>query len=85
MNNLKNMLSKSSPSTDDVNLSNSQSEEAFEQLSIDDFFADVMEAAAENASENYTDTSSTNWETDVNSFRSGASFALKWFSEKISN
>jgi len=83
MNNLKNMLSKSSPSTDDVNLSNTQSDEEFEELSIDDFFADVMAAAAEKASENYSDTSSTNWETDVNSFRLGASFALKWFADKM--
>ena len=72
MKNLKNMLSKSS-----------KADEAAELLSIDDFFADVMNAAKEKASENYTDTNSTNWKTDVNSFRSGASFALKWFSEKI--
>jgi len=83
MNNLKNMLSKSSPSTDDVNSMNSQSDEALEQLSIDDFFDDVMNEAYARASENYTDTSSSGWKTDVNTFRSGASFALKWFSEKM--
>ena len=79
MNNLKNMLSKS------TNPSNSQSDEAFEHLSIDDFFVDVMKAANEKASDNYPDTSSSNWKTDVNSFRSGASFALQWFSDKIQN
>ena len=72
MNNLKSMLSKSSPSID-----------AMEQLSIDDFFADVMEAAHTRASENYADTNSIHWKTDVDTFRSGAGFALKWFSEKI--
>ena len=72
MNNLKNMLSKSSPSTD-----------AMEQLSIDDFFADVMKAANTRASENYADTNSAHWKTDVNTFRSGAGFALEWFSDKI--
>jgi len=77
MNNLKNMLSKS------VNPSNSQSDEAFEHLSIDDFFADVMKEANTQASENYPDTNSMNWKTDVNTFRLGASFALQWFSEKI--
>ena len=73
MKNLKNMLSKSSKADEAV------------ELSIDDFFADVMKAANEKASENYTDTSSPNWKTDVNTFRAGASFALKWFSEKISD
>jgi len=82
MNNLKNMLSKSSPS---INPSNSQSDETFDDLSIDDFFADVMKAANTRASENYPDTSSMNWNTDVNTFRSGASFALQWFSDKIQN
>ena len=77
MNNLKNMLSKS------VNPSNSQSDKAFEDLSIDDFFADVMKAANNQASENYPDTNSMNWKTDVNTFRLGASFALQWFSDKI--
>jgi len=81
MNNLKNMLSKSSPSTDSI----SQSDEAFENLSIDDFFADVVEAANTRASENYPDSSSMNWKTDVNTFRLGASFALHWFSEKMQN
>ena len=76
MNNLKNMLSKSSPSIDAINQSD-------ETPSIDDFFADVMKTANTKASENYPDTSSTHWKTDVNSFRSGASFALQWFSEKI--
>ena len=74
MNNLKSMLSKSSPSTD-----------ATEHLSIDDFFADVLKAANIKASENYPDASSGNWKTDVNTFRSGASFALQWFSDKIQN
>ena len=74
MNNLKNMLSKSSPSA---------SAEA--QLSIDDFFADVTKAAKAKASENYADTKSGNWKTDVDTFRSGASFAFQWFSEKIQN
>jgi len=83
MKNLKNMLSKSSPSAGVANTSNSKSDETSEKLTIDDFFADVMKAAATRASENYTDTSSTNWKTDVNSFRLGASFALKWFSEKM--
>jgi len=83
MKNLKNMLSKSSPSAGAANSSNSKSNETSEKLSIDDFFADVMKAAAASASENYTDTNSTNWKTDVNSFRLGASFALKWFSEKM--
>ena len=73
------MLSKSSPSTDATN----PSDEAFEYLSIDDFFADVMKAANVKASENYPDTSSIHWKTDVNTFRSGAGFALQWFSEKI--
>jgi len=82
MNNLKSMLSKSSSS---INPSKSPSDEAFEDLSIDDFFADVMKSANERASENYPDTSSNNWKTDVNTFRSGASFALQWFSEKIQN
>ena len=75
MNNLKSMLSKSSVAP--------QVDETFEHLSIDDFFADVMKAANMRASENYTDTGSTNWKTDVNTFRAGASFALKWFSDKI--
>ena len=79
MNNLKNMLSKS------PNPSQSQSDEALEDLSIDDFFADVMKAASAKASENYHDTSSKNWKTDVNTFRLGASFALQWFSDKIQN
>jgi len=74
MNNLKSMLSKSSPSTD-----------AIDHLSIDDFFADVVKAANIKASENYPDTSSSDWKTDVNTFRAGASFALRWFSEKIQN
>ena len=78
MNNLKNMLSKSTPSIN-------HSDEAFEDLSIDDFFADVMKAANAKASENYSNTSSMNWKTDVNTFRAGASFALRWFSEKIQN
>jgi len=82
MNNLKNMLSKSSPFTGDTNPSNSQSDEAF---SIDDFFADVMKAGNTRASENYPDTNSIHWKTDVNTFRSGASFALQWFSDKIQN
>ena len=79
MNNLKSMLSKS------PNPSKSQSDETFEDLSIDDFFTDVIEAANTRASENYPDTSSMNWKTDVNTFRSGASFALQWFSDKIQN
>ena len=79
MNNLKNMLSKS------VNPSNSQPDETFEDLSIDDFFADVMNAANNQASENYPDTNSIHWKTDVDTFRIGASFALQWFSEKIQN
>ena len=83
MNNLKSMLSKSSPSTGDVNSAKSPSDEAFERLSIEDFLADVMKEANTRASENYADVSSMNWKTDVNSFRSGASFALKWFSDKI--
>ena len=74
MNNLKTMLSKSSTSTD-----------AMEHLSIDVFFDDVMKAANIKASENYPDSSSGNWKTDVNTFRSGASFALQWFSDKIQN
>jgi len=82
MNNLKSMLSKSSPS---VNPPSAQSDEAFEHLSVDDFFADVMKAANTKASENYPDTSSMNWKTDVNTFRLGAGFALQWFSEKIQN
>ena len=85
MNNLKNMLSKSSSSTDATNHSNSQSDEAFDDLSIDDFFADVMKAANTKASENYPDTNSIHWKTDVKTFRSGASFALQWFSDKIQN
>jgi len=80
MNNLKNMLSKSLPSADANNTTNTQSDEA---LSIDDFFADVMKAAYEKASENYSEPSSIHWKTDVNTFRSGAGFALKWFAEKI--
>ena len=83
MNNLKNMLSKSSPSAGAVNPSNSRSDEDFDHLSVDDFFADVMKAANTKASENYPDASSDNWKTDVNTFRSGASFALQWFSNKI--
>ena len=83
MNNLKSMLSKSSPSTGTVNPSKSQSDETFAHLSIDDFFADVMKAKNTKASENYVDINSMNWKTDVNTFRSGASFALKWFSDKI--
>jgi len=82
MNNLKSMLSKSSTS---VNPSNSQSDEAFEDLSVDVFFADVIKAANTSASENYPDTSSIHWKTDVNTFRLGASFALQWFSDKIQN
>jgi len=83
MNNLKNMLSKSSPSIGTTNPQNTQYDEAFKHLSIDDFFADVMKAANTKASENYADINSMNWKTDVNTFRSGASFALKWFSDKI--
>ena len=79
MNNLKNMLSKSSPSAGAI----SQSDESSGHLSIDDFFADVMKAANERASENYADTGSANWKTDANTFRSGASFALQWFSDKF--
>ena len=81
MKNLKNMLSKSSSA--DTNDTNPQPDEVLEQLSIDDFFTDVMKVASARASENYTDTSSTNWKTDVDSFRLGASFALKWFSDKL--
>ena len=77
MNNLKNMLSKS------PNPSNTQSDEAFEDLSIDDFFADVLKAANTRASENYPDTNSMNWKADVDTFRAGAGFALQWFSDKI--
>jgi len=78
MNNLKNMLSKSSTSADAI----TQSDEV---LSIDEFFADVMNAAQAKAFENYPDTDSIHWKTDVNTFRAGASFALQWFSEKIRN
>jgi len=74
MNNLKSMLSKSSPSTDTI-----------DHFSIDDFFADVVKAANIKASDNYPDTSSSNWKTDANTFRAGASFALQWFSDKIQN
>ena len=79
MNNLKSMLSKSSPS----NPAGSQSDEAFEDLSVDDFFADIIKEANTRASGNYPDTNSKHWKTDVNTFRSGASFALQWFSGKI--
>jgi len=72
MNNLKNMLSKTS-----------KSDEAFEPLSIDDFFADVTKAASARASENYADTNSADWEIDASTFRLGASFALQWFADKI--
>ena len=85
MNNLKNMLSKSSSSIHADNPSKSSSDEAFEHLSIDDFFADVMKEANTRASENYPDASSINWKTDVQTFRSGAGFALQWFSDKIQN
>ena len=83
MNNLKNMLSKSSPSIGTTNPQNTQYDEAFKHLSIDDFFADVMKAANERASDINADTGSMNWETDVHTFRLGASFALQWFSDKI--
>jgi len=85
MNNLKNMLSKSSHSADAINSAKSQSDDTFDDLSFDDFFADVMKAANSKASENYVDTNSIHWKTDVNTFRAGASFALQWFSEKIQN
>jgi len=70
MNNLKSMLSKSSANAEASSNAPSQSDESFGHITIDDFFADVMKAASERAS-------------DINSFRSGAAFALSWFSEKI--
>ena len=82
MNNLRSMLTKSSSSADAVDPSQSHSDEAF---SIDDFFVDVMKAANARASENYPNTSSIHWKTEVNTFRLGASFALQWFAEKIEN
>ena len=85
MNNLKNMLSKSVDLMENDTISNSQPDDTLDNLSIDEFFSDVMIAAAEKASENYSQANPINYEIDMDTFRSGASFALKWFSEKIRN
>jgi len=83
MNNLKSMLSKSSAPADAAKSSKTTAGESFDHLSVDGFFEDVMKAACIRASENFADENSTAWKTDANTFRAGASFALKWFSEKI--